>query len=78
MIKRIEPHLITIQGFDAIKGNFYEIIGPDDGERIVLECIRSGNVAVKYFKFGIQNVWILKGPGELLFCQEENLCQLNA
>jgi hypothetical protein len=70
MIQRLLADYVRIQGFDAVKGDFYEIIGCDDEEIMCFECIRSGNVAFKYLRLKDRNIWIIKGHGELLFAEK--------
>ena len=65
---RMKMEDVAVHGFDAVRGDFYEIIGPDDEERLVFECVTTGNVSFKYFRQKNRNIWLLGGPGKLLFC----------
>ena len=64
---------VSVSGFDAETGSYYEIIGPDDGEKMVFECVQSGNVNVKYLRQDKKNIWLFNGAGKLLFCVERKI-----
>ena len=72
-IIRIPIEKVTVKSFDVMQGEYYEIIGPDDGESVILECLKAGVMVSKYVRLKNRNVWILKSAdnrAEVLFCEK--------